>query len=131
MADWIAKYRATGDFDNSLGEPEPASAPAKAMTAMALLDAAGEPAAVAGIWDERHGRFEIGLDVRRADRGQGLAKPVVAAATRWIFEQGKTAIYTCGATNVRSHRTALSCGFLPLWTGAGLRREGPGPTPDS
>lgn len=119
--DWMARYRAAGGFDNALGEPdEPNLTP---IAAFALVEPGGEPVAIAGIHDERHQRWEIGLDVVRSRRGRGLARPVVIAATRRILEQGQVPIYTCGATNVRSHRTALSCGYLPYWTVAALFRE--------
>jgi GNAT superfamily N-acetyltransferase len=111
----IVRLRATKEFDNALAEPdEPRIAAFR--TAFALLDGAGFPAAVAGIWDEGHGIDEIGVDVRRDARGGGLAKAVVNQATRDILDRGRAPIYTCGATNVRSHNNAIACGFRPLWT---------------
>jgi hypothetical protein len=113
--DWMARYRPANVFDNALGEPGELDRVEKTARAFAVLDSAGEPAAVAGWWADGHGREEIGVDVRRDSRGIGLAKLVVIAATRQIVETGGTPFYSCGATNVRSHRNALSCGFLPVF----------------
>ena len=113
--DWMARYRPSKVFDNALGEPAELDRVEKTTRAFAMLDSAGAPAAVAGWWDDGHGRDEIGVDVRRDSRGLGLAKVVVIAATHSILESGGTPFYSCGATNVRSHRNALACGFLPVF----------------
>jgi hypothetical protein len=113
--DWMARYRLFKTFDNSLGEPGELDRVEKTKLALAILDSASQPAAVAGWWDDGHGRDEIGVDVRRESRGLGLGKLVVIAATHAILAAGGTPFYSCGASNIRSHRNALSCGFLPVF----------------
>lgn len=113
---WIARYRPANVFNNALGEPDEHDRTAAMRTAFAVLAPDGEPAAVSGIWDEGHGREEIGVDVRRESRGQGLAAVVTIAAAADIHALGRTVFYSCGATNVRSHHNAIACGFLPVFT---------------
>jgi hypothetical protein len=113
---WMDRYRPLNVFDNGLGEPNERDRFEKTRTAFAILASDGEPAAVAATWDIGHGRDEVGVDVRRESRGLGLAKPVVIAATHSILNAGNVPYYSCGATNIRSHRTALACGYLPLCT---------------
>ncbi len=125
----LAPYRDQYVFENSLGDPDEPERLEKTLAGFAVIGPWGEAVALAGVWDEGHGRYEIGLDVRRAVRGLGLAAPAVAAATRWILAQGRTPIYTCGATNVRSHRVALACGYRPLWTLGSVRRAPEGKSP--
>jgi len=113
--EWMALHRPSNVFDNALGEPDELDRVEKTTRGFAALDSAGEPAAVAGWWHDEHGRDEIGVDVRRDARGLGLAKVVVIAASRAIVEAGGAPFYSCGATNIRSHRNALACGFLPVF----------------
>lgn len=112
----LAPLREMQAFENTLGDPDEPERLAAALGGFAVFGPWGDPVALAGAWDEGKGQYEIGVDVRRQVRGLGLAQPAVAAMTRWILDQGKTPIYTCGATNVRSHRIALACGYRPLWT---------------
>ncbi len=113
--DWMAQYRPSNVFDNALGETDEVERVEMTIRGFAVLDSAGEPAAVAAWWEDGHGREEIGIDVRRDSRGMGLAKVVVIAATRALIEADGTPFYACGATNIRSHRNALACGFLPVF----------------
>ena len=122
---WMARYRPSRMFENALGEPDDPEDANKTQVAFAALDDAGEPAAVAGIWHESHDRNEIGVEVRRESRGLGLAKAVVAVATDNILSRGRVPFYSCGATNIRSHRNALTCGFLPLYITGMVRRTPP------
>lgn len=112
---WIARYRDSKVFDNALGAPEEVDRIARTHHAVVALDATGDPAAVAGWWDDGHGYQEIGVDVRRDARGLGLGKLVTTAATRHIVEAAQAPFYVCGITNIRSHRNALACGFLPVY----------------
>ena len=111
----MARYRPSNVFDNALGEPDELDRVERTSRGCAILDSTGEPSAVAAWWNDGHGREEIGVDVRRDSRGLGLAKIAVIAATHSILESGGTPFYSCGATNVRSHRNALACGFLPVF----------------
>jgi hypothetical protein len=113
-ADWMPPYRDTKDFNNALAAPDDTVQIARIRDAVAVLDPAGEPVALAGWWDDGHGYREIGVDVRRDARGMGLGRLVTIAATHQIIEASQTPFYSCRITNIRSHRNALACGFLPV-----------------
>jgi RimJ/RimL family protein N-acetyltransferase len=112
--EWMASYRESKVFDNALGEPGEEHVP-RITRGYALIDEAGEPVAVSGIWQQGARRDEIGVDVRRDFRGKGLAPVVVLAAVEDILRRGRAPFYSIGATNIRSHRNALACGFLPVF----------------
>ena len=109
---WRNRVWPTGEFHNSLGEPDQADAP-DFRFAVALME--GETvAAVAGAWDDSPGFAEVGVDVARAYRGRGLGEVVVTQLAREIASRGEVPTYYCAPTNVRSHRNALGSGFLPV-----------------
>lgn len=114
-AHWMARHRDSKIFDNALGEPDETSRIERTQHGFAVVDDRGEPLGVAGTWDEGETRDEIGVDVRRDARGFGLAKALTIAATNDILARGRVPFYSCGATNIRSHRNALACGFEPLF----------------
>jgi GNAT superfamily N-acetyltransferase len=123
--EWMRPLRPAAEFHNALGEPDEDDWFDRLVRAFVMVDEAGEPAAVAAVADDGNGCMEIGLDVRRAYRGRGLARPVTLAASRWVLDRGAVPYYTCGAANVRSHLVAESCGYRPLWTVTGIARLGP------
>ena len=120
--DWRSARLESGVFDNSLGEFGEAFPEEYWRFGVALFGADGEPMAVAGAYDDGQDLLEIGVDVHRDHRGKGLGAGVVSTLSRVIHAQGLTATYFCAASNVRSHRTALACGFLPVRTHTGVRR---------
>lgn len=123
--DWRAQYVESGVFDNSLGSPGNAYVDSIWRFGLVLFD--GEtPAAVAGGYDDGEGLIEIGVDVAREYRGRGLGAAVVAGMNHEISKEGNIATYYCSPTNVRSHRTALTCGFVPVMSGARVTRVGAG-----
>jgi RimJ/RimL family protein N-acetyltransferase len=109
--DWMARHQQAGHFRNAVGHP--VSRAGRNFYAYAALTEDGEPAAIAGVF-RTYGLHEIGVDVLRDYRGHGLATIVVAAAARAILEDGATPLYGCDASNIRSQRTALACGFIPV-----------------
>lgn len=111
--DWMTAERATGVFHNALGHPPDDYRDKQYRSAILARARTGELAAVAGVF-ESSGLHEIGVDVARSFRGHGLANAVVARAIAAIFESGETPFYSCGVTNIRSQRTALANGFLPV-----------------
>ena len=119
--DWRAKRLESGVFDNSLGEPGEAFPELYWRWGLALIDAAGEPIAVTGAYDDGEALLEVGVDVIREHRGRGLAHTLVSVMNRAIADEGCTATYYCAATNIRSHRTALAAGFVPVLTHTGIR----------
>lgn len=106
----------SGTFDNSLGDPGSQFVSTLWQYGFVLFD--GEtPAAVAGAYDDGIGLREIGVDVAREYRGRGLGPVVVTNLARLIRDEGCLPSYYCSPTNVRSHRNALSCGFVPVASG--------------
>ena len=124
-SEWRAEHFPSGEFHNALGElDDPTDEGFRC--GLALMDG-GRPAAVAGGWDDCDGLIEIGVDVARDYRGRGLGVAVVSAMARLIADRGDIPTYYCGPTNVRSHRNALACGFVPVASAARAVRP---PRPD-
>lgn len=121
--EWRDRHFPAGEFHNSLGEPEEPD-DGGFRYGLALMD--GEvPAAVAGGWDDCEGLTEIGVDVARPYRGQGLGVAVVSRLASAIAERGEVPTYYCAPTNIRSHRNALACGFVPVASAARAVRRRP------
>lgn len=122
-AEWRAAQFPSGEFHNALGElDDPHDDWFR--YGVAIMDG-DRPAAVAGGWDDCEGITEIGVDVAREFRGQGLGVAVVSAMARLVADRGDIPTYYCAPTNVRSHRNALSSGFVPVASAAGARRAQP------
>jgi GNAT superfamily N-acetyltransferase len=120
-AEWMEAEMELRRFENGIGLPGEAGRSFRNRYAVALFDRSGEPVAVAGaFFTYAEPIREIGVDVRREHRGKGFANIVVAAAIREILERGEVPFYGCGATNIRSQRTALSNGFLPAFSDASV-----------
>ncbi|MGE3077065.1 MAG: GNAT family N-acetyltransferase [Dehalococcoidia bacterium] len=103
----------SGVFDNALGEPGDDHVASLWRYGFALYS--GEiPVAVAGTYHDYEGVSEIGIDVARSYRGIGLARVAVTNLAALIDADGNIPSYYCSPTNVRSHRNALACGFLPV-----------------
>lgn len=121
--DWRAEYFPSGEFHNALGElDDPTDNGFR--YGLALMD--GErPAAVAGGWDDCDGLIEIGVDVARDYRGRGLGVAAVSGMAKLIADRGDVPTYYCAPTNVRSHRNALACGFVPVASAARAVRPQP------
>ena len=121
---WREPLVESAEFDNALGTPGNAYVDSIWRFGVAIFD--GEvPAAVAGGYDDGEGLIEIGVDVARAFRGRGLGEAIVRAIAAEIERAGAFATYYCSPTNVRSHRTALACGFVPAVSGARVGRVSP------
>ncbi|HET7737587.1 MAG TPA: GNAT family N-acetyltransferase [Tepidiformaceae bacterium] len=110
---WRDEWYPRRMFENALGDPtDPHD-----FTwhfGVILADDSGEPLACAGGWNDGPGVVEIGVDVARAARGRGLAPLVVQRMAAEVLARGLIPTYYCAPTNVRSHRTALASGFLPI-----------------
>lgn len=112
----IHAYREGSVFNNALLEhDEPPEELARFRAAFAVKDAAGTVLGVSGVWDQFDGIDEVGVDVAREARGNGLALPLTIRATQWVREQGRWPIYTFGVANIRSNNNGLACGFRPAW----------------
>lgn len=114
-AAWMLDCQLRGGFENGVGERGQAGRDVRNQYAMVLFDEQDVPVAVGGVFST-FGLHEIGVDVIRSRRGQGLGHVVVAAAARAALERGGTPMYGCSVSNIRSQRTALGCGFVPAWS---------------
>jgi len=121
---WMNAQRRSGVFHNALGEPDDEDRGSMYRFAIAAYTADGQLAALSGV-NASSGLYEIHVDVVRAFRGSGLSNAVVSRAISAILERGETPFYSCGVTNIRSQRTALANGFLPVCSMGfvGLREE--------
>lgn len=99
-----------GRFENGVGHAGQDGREFRNRFALALYDAGGEIAAIAGAFDT-YGMSEIGVDVVRDHRGEGLGRLVVSKMAREIMRRDEVPFYGCAPTNIRSQRTAASSGF--------------------
>ena len=69
--------------------------------------------------------WQIGVDVLKEYRRQGLAAAVTSRLAMEILSLGKVPFYCCAWANVKSAKNALKCGFRPAWTQmyAGKKRQ--------
>jgi GNAT superfamily N-acetyltransferase len=104
---------ALGRFENGAGIAGISGREVRNRYGVSVVDNAGEIVALAGVFDT-YGLSEIGVDVVEPARGRGLGKAVVSAAVLEILRRDETPLYGCSRTNIRSQRTALSAGFLPV-----------------
>jgi GNAT superfamily N-acetyltransferase len=112
--DWLNDELKSGRFPNGAGPADGSGGrPFRNLYGVLLSDGAGEPVALAGVFDT-YGLHEIGVDVADGWQGQGIGAAVVSLAVRGILERGATPFYGCSPTNIRSQRTALTVGFLPV-----------------
>ena len=109
-ADWMKAEMPNGRFANGVGHAGQDGREFRNRFALALYDPSGEIAAIAGAFDT-YGLLEIGVDVVRGHRGEGLGRLVVSKLAREIMRRGEVPFYGCAPTNIRSQRTAASCGF--------------------
>jgi hypothetical protein len=122
---WMEAWQARSLFPNALGTPDQAHRTYRNQFAAAVLDTAAQPVAVAGAYDTA-GLTEIGVDVLGPERGRGFGSLTVSALTRAILDGGGIPFYECAVTNVRSQRTALASGFLPICASATIYEAGLG-----
>ncbi len=102
-------------FENAVGPSGADGRDFRNRFALSLHEPSGEIVAVSGAFDT-HGMLEVGVDVVRARRGSGFGRLVVSAIAREIMKRGAVPFYRCPPTNIRSHRTAESCGFRIVCT---------------
>jgi hypothetical protein len=126
-AAWMSEEMPRRRFENGVGEAGVAGRDFRNQFAAVLFDDVEAPVAVAGaFWT--YGLLEVGIDVIRSQRGRGLAPIVVQAVTAEIVRRGEVPFYDCAATNIRSQRTALASGFLPVCSDAAIFRVAPSAT---
>ena len=76
----------------------------------------GEIIAVAGAARETNEIMEVGIDVKKSYRGQGLAKLLVHNLSVEILKRNKIPFYSASVTNLASQSVAVRSGYKLLWT---------------
>jgi hypothetical protein len=123
-AGWMQEEMPRRRFENGVGRPGVNGRQSRNQFACVLFDGESQPAAVAGAF-LTFGLYEIGVDVLHGYRGKGLAPIVVRAAAAAILARDQAPFYGCAATNIRSQRTALASGFLPVCSDAAVTPVSP------
>jgi RimJ/RimL family protein N-acetyltransferase len=78
----------------------------------AIWSVRGEVASWSAIKLKSDDVWEIAVVTEAPFRGQGLAKEVVSAATEYILEQGRLALYVHDRTNLASAKVCRSLGYV-------------------
>jgi hypothetical protein len=65
--------------------------------------------------------WQLGIDTLPDYRKKNLAKVLVSVLSNEIAETGRVPYYSAVPQNIPSHRTALSCGFMPAWVEYSIR----------
>ena len=81
-----------------------------ALAGFAVLDG-DDLLALATVIDDGDPFWEIGMEVAPGAQGRGLGKAVVAAAARWILDNGKLVVASVAPFNTPSARTLRSVGL--------------------
>lgn len=109
----IKKIRGLKGFDNSLFFDEEGNT----NTGIVLYaEKDGEIIAVAGAARETNEIMEVGIDVKKSYRGQGLAKLLVHNLSVEILKRNKIPFYSASVTNLASQSVAVRSGYKLLWT---------------
>ena len=115
----------SGQFHNGLGRLDEENRFTRVIRAHVLREQGGRVVAVAALW------------LRRLGSGRSASMCFVACVPPGLWQDrgtrgqpghrstpGMAAYYSCGAANIRSQRTALSCGYLPAPSWAGVAPKG-------
>lgn len=109
----IQKLRGLKGFDNSLSFDEEGNTNT-GIVLYAKKD--GEIIAVAGAACETNEIMEVGIDVKKSYRGEGLAKLLVHNLSVEILKRNKIPFYSASVTNLASQSVAVRSGYKLLWT---------------
>ena len=60
--------------------------------------------------------LEVGIDVKKEWRGQGLAGLLVRNLTVELLERDMIPFYSASVTNLASQAVAITSGYMPFWT---------------
>ena len=74
-------------------------------------------ASIVAVDDYHPGFWQIGIDTSNAYKGKGLAAYLVKEITLESEKRNRVPFYTTWSSNIASVRTAISAGFVPVWTG--------------
>lgn len=75
----------------------------------------GDLVGVAGACADSQVLWQIGIDVKKEFRGQGLAACLVTRLANRILQRGIVPFYGTASSNIASQAVAHRCGFSPAW----------------
>ena len=107
----------TDDFSNALCE----SRKDLDVLAVAAYDK-GREIALAGCSADGEEMWQIGIDVLKEYRRQGVAAALTSKLAIEVLKRGKVPFYGCAWANVKSQRNAVKCGFRPAWAFMTIRK---------
>ena len=70
---------------------------------------------MAGVSADSPEMWQIGIDVLPQYRGKGIAKTLVSLIRNETMKRGALPYYGTSLSNIASWRTAVACGFEPMW----------------
>lgn len=111
----IPKYYGDEEFPNAICDRFRPERPD--VLAVVALDG-DEIMGMAGCSADTPDLWQIGIDVKPAYRGAGIAKTLVSLLRDEVFRRGAIPYYGTGLSNLASWKTALACGFEPAWVEA-------------
>jgi GNAT superfamily N-acetyltransferase len=114
----VARVYGEPGFDNAL-EYDPHAGRPDVLAATATVD--GQVVGVAGASADSERLWQIGVDVRAAHRGAGIATALVSRVTEAIFAAGRVPYYATTVAHLSSARVALRLGYVPAWVAAYTR----------
>ena len=78
---------------------------------------------LAGCSADAENMWQIGVDVLRSYRHQGVAAALTSRLALEILDRGKVPFYCSAWSNLLSMRNALRCGFTPAWVEMTVKPE--------
>lgn len=100
-------------FDNSLAFDEYGNTNTN-LVLCAIKD--NEIIAIAGASSVCGKIMEVGIDVKKTWRGNGLASLLVRNLTVELLERNMIPFYSASVTNLASQAVAIRSGYMPFWT---------------
>jgi hypothetical protein len=113
VGDEIKKLRGIEGFDNSLAFDNSGYTPT-CIVIYAMKN--NKVIGLAGASFVNEDLREVGIDVKSAYRGRGLATVLVRNLSIEILNRGKIPFYCASVTNIASQAVAIRSGYMPLWT---------------
>jgi GNAT superfamily N-acetyltransferase len=72
--------------------------------------------AIAGASNDSDIMWQVGIDVLPEFRNEGIGSTLVSILTDEITALGKLPYYSCQPSNIASIKTAVACGYTPMFT---------------
>ena len=123
-AEQFERFRGDKRYSNALGFS--ATRPDVLVLAAYAVDGAGDtesvgisanadPVAMVGLSDDSPIMRQIGIDVRPAWRGAGIASALGRDAARLTLAEGYIPFYGTSPSHILSQRVAMNAGLVPTW----------------